>query len=174
MIMSDPKDSRWYAVCCKPRDEQIAEENLKRQGFQAYLPRIVVTRHRRGRWMETIEALFPRYVFVHINPMERSTAPIRSTRGAIDLVRFGGQPAIVPDFVIDELLERADPVTGLHVDRRPLLSPGERVRLVEGPLTGIEAIFSEQASEKRVIVLLELLGKSNKLSVSRDWVARAA
>jgi hypothetical protein len=38
----------------------------------------------------------------------------------------------------------------------------------------MEAVFAEQDGEKRVIVLLELLGKTNKVRLLRDWVARAA
>ena len=30
------------------------------------------------------------------------------------------------------------------------------------------------AGDKRVIVLLELMGKANRVTVSRDWIARAA
>ncbi len=90
------------------------------------------------------------------------------------MVRFGGDPAVVPDDVMDALLECADSVTGLHQDRGPQFCAGEKVKLVEGPLTGLEGIFSQQDGEKRVIVLLELLGKANRIRVSRDWIARAA
>ena len=51
---------------------------------------------------------------------------------------------------------------------------GETVRLVDGPLAGMEGVFTEQDGDKRVIVLLELLGKANKVTVSRDWIERAA
>ena len=56
----------------------------------------------------------------------------------------------------------------------PFLSGGEPIKLVDGPLSGMEGIFTQQDGDKRVIVLLELLGKANKVTVSRDWVARAA
>jgi transcriptional antiterminator RfaH len=164
----------WYAVRCKPRQETVAEENLQRQDFRVYLPRIRIRQRRRGRWLDTVEVLFPRYIFIRINPLRRSTATVRSTRGVVGLVRFGGQPAVVPDAVMDALLQREDAASGLHLDNRPLFTAGEQVKLVDGPLTGMEAIFTQQDGDKRVIVLLELLGKANKISVSRDWVARAA
>jgi len=165
---------RWYAVRCKPRQEAVAEENLQRQGFHVYLPRIRIRQRRRGRWIDAVEVLFPRYIFIRIDPLRRSTATVRSTRGALGLVRFGGQPAVVPDAVMDALLQREDAASGLHQDNRPLFSAGEPVKLVDGPLTGMEGVFTQQDGDKRVIVLLELLGKANKISVSRDWVARAA
>ena len=118
--------------------------------------------------------LFPRYIFIRLDPKRRSTAPVRSTRGVVGLVRFGGQPAVVPDAVMDALREREDADSGLHLDNRPLFNAGEPIKLVDGPLSGMEGVFTQQDGDKRVIVLLELLGKANKVTVSRDWVARAA
>ncbi|HEY5291490.1 MAG TPA: transcription/translation regulatory transformer protein RfaH [Burkholderiales bacterium] len=165
---------RWYAVCCKPRQEAVAEENLQRQGFRVYLPRIRMRQRRRGQWIDAVEVLFPRYIFIQVDPLRRSTATVRSTRGVVGLVRFGGQPAVVPDAVMEALLQREDAASGLHHDNRPLFAAGEQVKLVDGPLTGMEGVFTQQDGDKRVILLLELLGKANKVSVSRDWVARAA
>ena len=164
----------WYVVYCKPRQEAIAEENLLRQGFRVYLPRVRITRRRRGQWVDAVEPLFPRYIFIQIDPTRRSTAPVRSTRGAVGLVRFGGQLAVVPDEVIDVLLQREDPASGLHQDNRPLFCAGQPVKLLEGPLAGIEGIFAQEDGKERVTVLLELLGKINRISISRDWIAAAA
>jgi len=165
---------RWYAVSCKPRQEAVAEENLLRQGFHVYLPRIRIRQRRRGHWIDAVEVLFPRYIFIRIDPERRSTATVRSTRGAVGMVRFGGQPAVVPDAVMDALRQREDAASGMHEDQRPLFSAGETIKLVDGPLAGMEGVFTEQDGDKRVIVLLELLGKANKVTVSRDWIARAA
>ena len=166
--------ARWYAVSCKPRQEAVAEENLLRQGFHVYLPRIRIRRRRRGQWVDAAEVLFPRYIFVRIDPLVRSTAPIRSTRGAVGLVRFGGKPAVVPDAVMETLVQREDSVSGLHEDSRPQICPGDPIKLVDGPLAGMEGIFTEKDGEKRVVILLELLGKANRVTISRDWVTRAA
>ena len=172
--MKDDAIERWYAVCCKPRQEAVAEENLLRQGYRVYLPRIRMRHRRRGQWLDAVEVLFPRYIFIRLDPKRRSTAPVRSTRGVVGLVRFGGQPAVVPDAVMEALREREDAASGLHQDNRPLFNAGEPIKLVDGPLSGMEGIFTQQDGDKRVIVLLELLGKANKVTVSRDWVARAA
>ena len=173
-MMENEGIDRWYAVCCKPRQEAVAEENLLRQDFHVYLPRIRIRQRRRGQWIDAVEVLFPRYVFIRVDPQRRSTATVRSTRGVVGLVRFGGQPAVVPDVVMEALRQREDADSGLHSDNRPLFSAGEPIKLVDGPLSGMEGVFTQQDGDKRVIVLLELLGKANKVTVSRDWVARAA
>lgn len=165
---------RWYAVCCKPRQEAVAEENLARQGYQVYLPRISVRKRQRDHWRTTIEALFPRYAFVRLDLMHQNSTPIRSTRGAVGLVRFGGQPAVVPDQVVMALQAREEVDSGLHASELLRFERGEPIRMVEGPLTGIEGVFSEPDGDLRVIVMLELLGKANAIKVSRDWIVRAA
>lgn len=165
---------RWFAVCCKPRQELVAQENLARQGFHVYLPRIRIKRHRSGRWLDVVEILFPRYLFIQVDTDTNSIAPVRSTRGVVGLVRTGHQPAVVADCVMDALRLRESADSGLHQDSRPLFYSGEPVRLAQGPLAGMEGVFVQEDGEKRVIVLLELLGQSNKISVDRDLVARAA
>lgn len=164
----------WFAVCCKPRQELIAHEHLLRQSYHAYLPRIKVRKRRAGKWIEVVEALFPRYIFIRVDPAKNSLAPVRSTRGVVGVVRFGGQPAVVPDGVMAELRRREDEVSGLHLDDRAQFNVGETVRFVEGPLAGMEGVFAQDDGEKRVTVLLELLGKTNKMSVDRDWLVQAA
>jgi transcriptional antiterminator RfaH len=172
--MTSTSVEHWYAVCCKPRQEAVAEENLLRQGYHVYLPRIRNTHRRRGQWIDKVEPLFPRYLFIRIDTTVRSTAPVRSTRGVSGLVRQGALPAVVPDAVMAAVMQRADADSGLHRNDRPLFSEGEPIRLVQGPLAGLEGVFSEEDGEKRVIVLLELLGKANKIKVDRDWVIQAA
>ena len=116
----------------------------------------------------------PAAFFSRIDTGIRSTAPVRSTRGVSGLVRQGGLPAVVPEQVIEAIMRRADADSGLHQDNRPLFCAGEPIRLVQGPLAGMEGVFNEEDGEQRVIVLLELLGKANKMKVNRDWVVRAA
>ena len=171
--MEKARKDLWFAVCCKPRQESVAEENLLRQDFQVYLPRMKSRQRKRGRWVDVVEALFPRYVFIRIDPSRRSTASVRSTRGVVGLVRFGRQPAVVPDAVMEMLLKRADSASGFHEGGRPGLSAGDPIRLVDGPLVGMEGVFAQQDGESRVAVLMELLGKANRVFVSRDWVVPA-
>jgi transcriptional antiterminator RfaH len=163
---------RWYVVCCKPRQELVAQENLRRQGFEVYLPRIKVRQRRRDRWVESVQVLFPRYLFVHVDRGAQSTASIRSTRGAVGLVRFGGEPAMAPNRVIDAIIDRED--AGLDDELQPAFQSGDPVRMLEGPFAGMDGIFASADGEKRAVLLIELLGKTNRVRVDRDWIIRAA
>ena len=52
--------------------------------------------------------MFPRYLFVAVDPDVQAWRAIRSTIGVADLVSFGDRPATVPQEIIDEILARQD------------------------------------------------------------------
>ena len=164
----------WYAIHSKPRQETHAAEQLRRQAFEIYLPTIKQAHRYRGRWREKIEPLFPRYLFIRLDLGQDNIAPLRSTRGVSKLVSFNGLPATVPDPLIDALLQSADPDTGLLHPETDLFQAGTTVTIVDGPLPGLEAIFKAHDGEARSIILLELLGKTQQVTIDRNhlWPAR--
>jgi transcriptional antiterminator RfaH len=165
----------WHVVSCKPRQEAVAEEQLRRQGFAVYLPRIATRQRRNGAWREGVQALFPRYLFLHVDRFQQNIAPIRSTRGAMGLVRFGGEPAVVPDEVVAAIRAREMAGSGGHyADPARQFRAGERVCVLDGPLAGLDGIFASDDGEARAVILMELLGQTNRVRVSRDWIAKAA
>ena len=84
------ESAHWYCVHTKPRAEALALEHLQRQAFECLLPRIQHSVLRGGRRQRVVEPLFPRYLFLRANPEQQSLAAVRSTRGALGLVRPGG------------------------------------------------------------------------------------
>ena len=161
--------NHWYAAFCKTRGEETAAANLDNQGYTVYLPQMLTQSRRAGKWVDRIVPLFPRYLFLKPRDASQSLAPVRSTLGVLNLVRFGGQPAMLSDSVVEALRARQDPAAGVLL-QRTVFKPGAAVKFVEGPLLGLEGIFSKESGEERVIVLLDLLGKMNSMRVNRDWL----
>lgn len=164
--------THWYAVYTKPRKEALAEENLRRQGFEVYYPRIKQERRRNRRWHSVIEALFPRYLFVHLAVGKDNFTPIRSTLGVIDLVRFGGMPKAVPQDLIEAIKAREDRELCIHINR-PQWQQGDEVEVTEGPFSGFKGIFQAENGEQRAIILLQLMGRDNKITVDRNVLVPA-
>lgn len=164
----------WYAVFCKPRQETVAKENLQRQGFDAYLPRFTGRQWRMNRWVDSLQVLFPRYLFVRIDRRRQSMASIRSTRGVVDLVRFGVEPAVVPEAVIDAIHACEDAATGTQYPAQRRFREGDLVTLLDGPFAGLAGIFASDDGNERAILLIDLLGKTNRVRVNRDWIILAA
>lgn len=148
----------WYLVHCKPRQDERAEEHLARQGYCCYRPRLPRERLLRGRRQIVVESLFPGYLFIQLQP-DANWAPLRSTRGVNRLVSFGGYPLQVSDQLIDSLQQRA------QNEPQPLLQPGDPVRIVEGTFAELDAIFLSMDGEERVVLLMKLLNREQKLTL---------
>ena len=155
---------RWYCVHTLPRAESKALDNLHRQGFECYLPRLQRKVLRAGRRQAVVEALFPRYLFLRADAEATSLASVRSTRGAVGLVRTAGLPATVPEEFIEHLRADANADGLIALPERRLL-PGERVLISEGPLAGLQGIYTQAQSEQRALVLLQILGGTQSVAL---------
>jgi transcriptional antiterminator RfaH len=155
---------RWYLIHTKPLGEATARLNLERQGYETYVPRLAETTVRGGKVRDRVVALFPRYLFLHLNEGEQALAPVRSSTGVASVVRFGMRYAIVPDRIVNELRVREDN-SGLHrLSKRPLM-PGTEVSIRLGPFAGLEGVFEREAGTDRVLVLLQLLGQDVRVGI---------
>jgi transcriptional antiterminator RfaH len=156
--------SNWYLVHTKIRQESVAQENLERQGFECFLPQIHVEKLRRGQLRVVREALFPRYLFIRLDTGldAQSWGPIRSTLGVSRLVTFGQTPAKVDEDLIEQLRLKTNTT---EVQLRHF-APGEQVVVTEGPFVGVEAIYQMADGEGRVMLLLDILSKPVKMTVS--------
>jgi transcriptional antiterminator RfaH len=148
---------QWYAVHCKPKQDERAETELMKQGFEVFRPRIRTRRRTRERYRVVVESMFPRYLFVHLDDTDQDWSPIRSTRGVTGLVRMGGAVPVVPEAVIAGLRARADAENCIDLEPDDGFAPDDRVLITEGPLAGFEALFRARNSQERVVVLLNLM-----------------
>jgi transcriptional antiterminator RfaH len=160
---------RWYLIQSKPRQTQRAEENLARQGYCTYLPVIGVERLIRGRRTRVEAPLFPNYLFIRLNHWNDNWYPIRSTRGVAKLVSFGDEPLPVADRLIAEIARR---IAAREVE--PAFRPGEPVKMIDGPLRGLDAIFAAQRDDERVVLLIDLLQRQLRVTVPAGSVRRDA
>ncbi len=154
--------AHWYLIHSKPRQEQIALQNLQQQGFTCYLPMLTCQKLRRGKLTLMVEPLFARYLFVQLEQglNAKSWTPIRSTTGVSQMVRFGLEYARVDSALItclrqNEAAQSAQP--------QQLFTAGERLQISSGAFAGLEAIYQMTDCDQRVMVLIELLSKPVKL-----------
>lgn len=163
--MSLPLSTPWYVVQTKVRQEQVACDNLVRQGYAVYLPRIKILKRLRGRQQAQFDPLFPRYIFFQPGSADHSIAPVRSTLGVTNIVRFGQDLAVLRPEVLSSIRDFESRRNQAGDQETSPFQPGLRVRVVEGPLAGMEGLISDAAQE-RVVVLMQLLGQATRVSVS--------
>jgi len=169
----EPQIPNWFAVVTKPRQEQVALENLERQGYQCFLPMAENPYQRRStKNKKIVEPLFPRYLFLRAIASTQDLAPVRSTLGVVSMVRFGTELAVVPDEIIDIIEARMMPDTGLIRIEPVEVKSGDKVRVFDGPLAGVGGILAERKSENRALILMELLGRTTGVEVDALMLQR--
>ncbi len=153
----------WYAIHTKPRAEEQARAALEHKGICVYLPLIEVQRvNPRAR---PVVPLFPGYLFVQVDLGEVGQTAINRTHGVVNLVNFGGDPVMVPEAVIEHVRRRLLEVQ--HRDEMGPFHPGDRVRIISGPLRDLDAVFEQPISAKgRARVLIEFLGRITSAEVN--------
>lgn len=166
--------ANWFAVYTKPRQERLALEHLYRQDFECFLPMAENPYQRRSkRKSARIEPLFPRYLFLKAIPEHHNLAPVRSTRGVVTMVRSGSQLVVVQPEIIQALRMRQNPDTGLIKISPVEVHPGDKVRVFDGPLAGIEGLFKAVSGEARAVLLIELMGRQTSVVVDRLLLQKA-
>lgn len=154
---------KWYVVQTKPRQEFRAKENLENQGYLVYVPTCIVQKIRNSQIIEQIQALFSRYLFIKLDDVNTNWAPIRSTRGVHQMLRFGqtSMPLSVPDSLVEDLQNNQ------IILKKPPIQANAVVSIDEGPFRGFEGVFQKlietDSGEVRALILLEFLGKQQTM-----------
>jgi transcriptional antiterminator RfaH len=113
--------------------------------------------------VRTPEPLFPRYLFIWLDGAV-NWMPIRSTLGVTSLVRFGAEPARVPESVV-QAIEDGERATMASASAPRALSAGDAVAIVEGPFAGLRAVYDMPEGEQRAFVFIEMLSKAVRLAM---------
>ena len=152
-LSNDPL--HWYAAYTQPRHEKNVERHLRMREVETYLPLHREIRRWNQRRAEVEIPLFPGYVFVHLCLKDRLKALEHPS--VVSLVSFSGRPAALPDAEIQAL---RNTLAQREAEPYPYLMPGKRVRIKNGPLTGLEGTIIRKKGRLRMIVSVDFLQRS--------------
>ncbi len=154
----------WYALRSKPRKEEVVWRQVMLQGFEVFYPRLRVNPvNPRSR---KVKPYFPGYLFVSADLADVGLSVFQWMPHAIGIVKFGDEPAHVPENLIHALRKRVEEIAQAGGEVFDGLKPGDKVWISDGPFRGYEAIFDARLpGSERVRVLLELLGNQRKVPV---------
>lgn len=168
--MYDPQQRLWYAVRVKSNCERMAATALHSKGYEEFFP----TYRSRRQWSDRIKEieapLFPGYVFARFDA--RNRLPILTTPGVVKIVGFGNQSVPVADEEIQNIVRVLD--SQLIFGPWPFLQAGQRVRVSQGSLTGLEGIFIQAKRAYRLVISVSMLQRSLNVEIDRSWVTPLA
>jgi transcriptional antiterminator RfaH len=166
--------SRWYVAQTQSRGEMRALVNLTRQGFSAYLPQYL-KRRRHARKTDWVRApLFPRYIFINLDPAAARWRAIGSTIGIAHLICAEDRPLAVPDGVVEDIRARETDAGVVAVDEAPPFAKDQAVRVTAGPLAELVGLFEGMTDSERVTVLFDMLGRQTRVRLPANDLAAFA
>jgi transcription antitermination factor NusG len=164
-----PNAPSWYAVWTRSQCEQLVHDDLGARGFETFLPQAIAWVQQGARRRRRLAPLFPGYLFVRHALDPASHAEVLRARGVVRLIGEGADPVPVGADEIDAV--RRLTASGLPLSRRGTLDPGDRVRIVAGPLAGLEGRYVRSRSRKGFfLVAVTLLRRSVAVEVDAAFV----
>lgn len=163
----DP-EFRWYAVWTRSRQEKVASAMLSTLGVQHYLPLKSELRQWSDRKQMVEMPIFSGYLFVRINLLRDSRLQVLKSPGVVAFVGNQTGPLPIPDHEIEHI--QTVLAARVAYSLCPSLNKGDRVRVVQGALAGVEGILVSGNSPSRLLVSIEMIRQSLSVNVSRDDV----
>ncbi len=162
----------WYALYVKSRHEFLTYNELMKKGIIAYLPYVKKLRQWKDRKKYVNFPLFPGYLFVHIEPVQKQFLSVVKTPGVVRLLSYRpGYPIAVSSDEINSLKIMLE--SGRKIDIFPHLKEGMQVRVRRGPLKGAVGTLLRKEEDYMIFVNIELLGRSVGVRIYSDDVESA-
>lgn len=124
----------------------------------------------RRHWSDRIKVvdlpLFPGYLFCRLDLNRR--LPLLTTPGFLYLVGKGRIPEPVDEREVVAIQSVVR--SGLPALPWPSIIVGQKVRLEDGPLRGVEGVIAKIADQHRIHVNVTLLQRSVSVQVHPDWI----
>jgi transcription antitermination factor NusG len=163
-------EDNWHALYTRHHHEKTVEQILSSKGFEVFLP-LYRTIHRwKDRDKQLWLPLFPCYVFFQ-GGLGRQL-DLLVTPGVHSVVSGGRRAAVIPAEEIEAVRQMV--TGGSGVEPHPFLKVGDRVRVKAGSLVGLEGILVRKKNLFRLVVSVEMLGRSASTEVEASMVERVS
>lgn len=182
--ISPPAMRRWCLVNVQRYREDDAGKRIEDLGYLVYVPRYKLTvrdKRKHRAWRDTVAPLFAGYLFASVAPNLDPWGDVERVRGVVAIMRMGDKPGYVPADLIDQLRLWEPDNFGMPyrtIEASPVpYEPGELLRVTEGAFISFTVLFLQRLpdldGEARIVALLDLFGRSNRVTLLASQVERA-
>jgi transcription antitermination factor NusG len=167
MTETDKSDSnleikKWYALQTRSRHEKQVAQRIVAQSLETFLP----VHSSRRLWKNGVHAtvetpLFPCYLFAKASMYDRTR--LLRVPGVLGMASSSSHPTAIPEADMKMLRTVTEQ---LSAEPHPYLAIGDTVRIVSGPLAGMEGILTRKKNQYRVVLSIEAIMRSITVEVS--------
>jgi transcription antitermination factor NusG len=141
---------------------------LSAKGLEVFLPLYNSARRWKDRTVHLSLPLFPCYLF--LRGIRERRLEVVTTPGIVSVLSINAEPAEVPESEIESIRRAIE--WGNRVEPHPFLRCGDRVRVISGPLQGLEGILVRKKNLYRLVLSVEILERSAAVEVDVSAVER--
>lgn len=163
----------WLAAYVRLYHEKKTYERLKSMDIECFLP-IQEEYHQWSDRRKKVEhIIIPMMIFVRVSPEERAKALSLSSISRYMVLRGESIPAIIPDEQMERFRFMLDySADSVNLESAPL-SCGEKVKVIKGPLTGLEGELITVNGKSKIAIRLKMLGYA-QVDMPASFVERIA
>ena len=153
-----PEERKWYVAYVRLFHERKTAEKLAAMGIESFVPVREEIHQWSQRKKKVMRVLIPQMIFIHATPKERLEALTLASISHYMVLRGEHTPAINPDRQMHQFMFMVDySEESIEMYNSPL-QPGQSIKVIKGPLAGMEGELMEIEGKSKVIVRLDLLG----------------
>lgn len=156
----------WYVVYTYPKQERRIFADLLKESINAFLPFQKVVRQWSDRKKKLEVPLFPNYVFVQMP--EKDRFKVFNVAGVTRFISFGGKPAVVSEDEINTIKQLVN--HDISFEKEVSLTSGDKVKVVQGPLTGRSGVLLEKKGGKRFGIHFDSIALSISIDIQHDFL----
>ncbi len=157
---------KWCIAQIKPNSYNSAIQNLERQGFETFLPKMEITQRQENKFLVKNVYVFPGYMFVCFDPHTITWSKINSTYGVSKILTFNKKPSEISSDLILELKNRYE--INSNPMQKEKLQKGNSIKFFTGPFADLIAKVESVEENNRIWVLLEAMGGYQRLKLQND------
>jgi len=152
------EERKWFIAYVRMHHERKAAQKLDDMGIECFVPMREEIHQWSQRKKKVTVVLTPQMIFIHATVEERMRALTLSSISRYLVLRGEHQPAVVPDDQMERFMFMVDYSEESVFAMTDSLVSGQKVKVIKGPLAGLEGEFVEMNGQSKVVVRLDILG----------------
>lgn len=160
-------DKKWYVIYVRSKHEGKVHQLLLDNCIESSLPTITKLSQWSDRKKKIEVPLFRGYIFVHIN-YNKDRLNVLQTNGVVKFVGFRGEPSVVPDNQMYWIKAIVDEFSDVRNENS--ISAGEKIKVVQGPLTGLEGIVTKSLNKFRIVFFVDSIMQGVSVEIDPRYV----
>jgi transcription antitermination factor NusG len=148
-------ENKWYALYTRSRAEKKVKDDLISRGIEVYLPLKKELRKWSDRKKMVEVPLINSYIFVFIDPAKRKD--VFAVNGIVGFVGDMGRPAVISEREMDNMKRAVESKADFEI-KQGVFNVGQMVRIVSGPMSGVEGQIIDIKGNKKIYVSVAPIG----------------